>query len=70
MVGAQCRSPRTSPDIKNGGLKVRLQSRLPAAQCAARKLSALSFQLAGVRLSARLGGLSGRIVAARKDSQV
>jgi len=32
--------------------------------------SAFSCQLAGVRLSARLGGLSGRIVAARKDSQV
>ena len=32
--------------------------------------SAFSIQLAGVRLSARLGGLSGRIVAARKDSQV
>jgi hypothetical protein len=55
----------------------RLQPRLPAPQCAARKLSAVSFQLSaigfqltGVRLSDRLGGLSGRIVAARKDSQV
>jgi hypothetical protein len=34
------------------------------------QLSAIGFQLTGVRLSARLGGLSGRIVAARKDSQV
>jgi hypothetical protein len=37
-----------------------------AMRCA----QAVGCQLAGVRLSARLGGLSGRIVAARKDSQV
>jgi hypothetical protein len=34
------------------------------------QLSAIGFQLTGVRFSARLGELSGRIVAARKDSHV
>jgi len=37
---------------------------------AMRLRAAVGCQLAGVRLSARFGGLSRRIVAARKDSQV
>jgi hypothetical protein len=49
MARARYRSPGNSPHIENGGLKGRLQARLPAAQTAKRQ------KLANTSPSARHG---------------